>query len=51
LTFIETGWTPALAEALLLRRHALHSAVLEVPDDGLRWEASLAPDMQAFLED
>ncbi len=50
LTFIETGWTPALADSLLLRRHALHSAVLEAPDDGLRWEAPLAPDLQAFLE-
>ena len=51
LTFIETGWTPALEEALLLRRHALHSAVLEIQDDGLRWEAPLAPDLQGFLAD
>jgi 23S rRNA pseudouridine1911/1915/1917 synthase len=49
LTFIETGWTPELADALLLRRHALHSYLLEVPDDGLRWEAPLAPDMAGFL--
>jgi len=49
LTFIDTGWTPALEAALLLRRHALHSAVLEVPDDGLRWEAPLAPDLETFL--
>jgi 23S rRNA pseudouridine1911/1915/1917 synthase len=51
LTFIQTGWTPALESALLLRRHALHSAVLEIPDDALRWEAALAPDLQAFLSD
>ncbi len=50
LTFIETGWTPALQDALLLRRHALHSAVLEIPDDGLRWESPLPPDMQTFLD-
>jgi 23S rRNA pseudouridine1911/1915/1917 synthase len=49
LTFIETGWTPALQAALLLRRHALHSSVLEIPDDSLRWEAPPAPDLQAFL--
>jgi 23S rRNA pseudouridine1911/1915/1917 synthase len=49
LTFIETGWTPALEKALLLRRHALHSAVLEIPDDGLRWEAPLPPDMAEMM--
>ena len=49
LTFIETGWTPALEEALLLRRHALHSAVLEIPDDSLRWEVALPADMEAFI--
>jgi 23S rRNA pseudouridine1911/1915/1917 synthase len=48
LTFIETGWTPALERALLLRRHALHSSVLEVPEDSLRWEAPLPPDMERF---
>jgi 23S rRNA pseudouridine1911/1915/1917 synthase len=49
LEFIETGWTPALEAALLLRRHALHSALLEIPDEGLRWEAPLAPDMAGFI--
>jgi 23S rRNA pseudouridine1911/1915/1917 synthase len=49
LTFIQTGWTPALEQALLLRRHALHSAVLEIPDDSLLWEAPLAPDMAGFV--
>jgi 23S rRNA pseudouridine1911/1915/1917 synthase len=49
LTFIETGWTPELEQALLLRRHALHSALLEISDDALRWEAPLPPDMAAFV--
>jgi len=48
LTFIRTGWTPALEAALLLRRHALHSAVLEIPDEILRWEAALPPDMVGY---
>jgi 23S rRNA pseudouridine1911/1915/1917 synthase len=48
LTFIRTGWTAELEEALLLRRHALHSAVLEIPDEGLRWEAALPRDMGEF---
>ena len=48
LTFIETGWTPELERALLMRRHALHSAVLEIPGEGLRWEAGLAGDMGAW---
>lgn len=50
LTFIQTGWTPELEKALLLRRHALHSEVLEIPGDGLRWEAPLAPDMAELME-
>lgn len=49
LTFIQTGWTPALEQTLLLRRHALHSCVLEIEDESLRWEASLPDDMDAFL--
>jgi len=49
LSFIETGWTPALDAALLMRRHALHSALLEIPGEGLRWEAPLAPDIAGFL--
>jgi 23S rRNA pseudouridine1911/1915/1917 synthase len=48
LRFIETGWTGELERALLLRRHALHSAVMEVPDDGLRWEVGMAEDMEEF---
>jgi 23S rRNA pseudouridine1911/1915/1917 synthase len=48
LTFIETGWTPALENSLLLRRQALHSALLEIPSDNLRWHSPLPPDLAAF---
>jgi 23S rRNA pseudouridine1911/1915/1917 synthase len=48
LRFIETGWTAELEKTLLMRRHALHSAVLEIADDGLRWEAPLAGDIVEF---
>lgn len=48
LTFIETGWTEQLAEALLLPRHALHSTVLECPELGLRWDAALPDDLRNF---
>jgi 23S rRNA pseudouridine1911/1915/1917 synthase len=50
LEFIETGWTPKLEESLLLPRHALHSAVLAVPDEKLRWEADLPGDLGGFME-
>jgi 23S rRNA pseudouridine1911/1915/1917 synthase len=52
LEHIETGWTPRLAEKLLLSRHALHSCRLEVPwPEGGRksWEAPLAEDLAEFL--
>lgn len=50
LDFIETGWTPALAERLLLPRHALHSLGLDVEDAAgqLRWTAPLTEDLQSF---
>ena len=48
LEFIQTGWTPKLADALLLPRHALHSATLEVAG-GEKWESPLPPDLAAFL--
>jgi len=47
LEFIETGWTPALERQLLLSRHALHSAALEI-QDGERWESQLPPDLAEF---
>lgn len=49
LRFIEGGWTPALAEQLLLPRHALHSAGLRLPLEDLEWNAELPADMAAFL--
>ncbi|MCX6970434.1 MAG: RluA family pseudouridine synthase [Verrucomicrobia bacterium] len=51
LEFIRTGWTPALAERLLLRHHALHSAELALEWNGvpLIWTSGLPAAMQAFL--
>ncbi len=48
LRFIETGWTPELAKQLLLPRHALHSAVLEIKG-GQRWDSPLPKDLAAFV--
>jgi 23S rRNA pseudouridine1911/1915/1917 synthase len=48
LEFIETGWTPELERRLLLPRHALHSAALEI-EGGDRWISALPPDLTAFL--
>lgn len=52
LKWMETGWSPELAEQLILPRHALHAAVLEIPWNGrpVRWEAPLNQDMQEFLD-
>jgi 23S rRNA pseudouridine1911/1915/1917 synthase len=47
LQFIETGWTPELANRLLLPRHALHSATLEV-DGGERWSSAMPADLADF---
>jgi 23S rRNA pseudouridine1911/1915/1917 synthase len=47
LEFIETGWTPALERRLLLPRHALHSAALEI-ESGERWIGDLPPDLATF---
>jgi len=47
LGFIDTGWTPELQRRLLLPRHALHSAALEI-DGGERWASDLPPDLAAF---
>jgi 23S rRNA pseudouridine1911/1915/1917 synthase len=49
LQFIDTGWTGELAKALVLPRHALHSAVLRIDELGLVWEAPLPPDMAEFI--
>jgi 23S rRNA pseudouridine1911/1915/1917 synthase len=47
LQFIATGWTPELAHLLLLPRHALHSATLEIKG-GERWTSPLPADLAAF---
>ena len=51
LEFIRTGWTPSLAERLLLPRHALHSAELLLEWSGLplNWSCGLPADMRDFL--
>jgi 23S rRNA pseudouridine1911/1915/1917 synthase len=49
LQFIETGWTPELERELLLPRHALHSAALEI-DGGERWVSPLPADLASFVE-
>ena len=47
LEFIETGWTSNLERKLLLPRHALHSAVLQIKN-GERWTSALPPDLAQF---
>ena len=49
LQFIETGWTPELARHLLLPRHALHSATIEI-DGGEKWISPLPMDLASFVE-
>lgn len=54
LEFIDRGWTPALAEKLLLPRQALHCVriALEGNAAGLgaqAWRAPLAEDLRAFV--
>jgi 23S rRNA pseudouridine1911/1915/1917 synthase len=51
LDFIEHGCTPEMEQALLLSRHALHSASLEVVFEGVshRWEAPLPADMLRLI--
>ena len=48
LEFIETGWTPTLERQLLLPRHALHSAALEI-EGGPRWTSPLPRDLSRFV--
>ncbi len=51
LEFIETGWTPRLAERLPLPRQALHAETLRfnLPDFPLTLHAPLPEDLRAFL--
>lgn len=50
LDFIDKGWTPALAEKLLLSRQALHCAEIDLRPAGIDhvFSAPLAEDMRAF---
>ena len=48
LAFIRTGWTPELGARLLLPRHALHSAVLRLPDAGLAWQSPFPADLKSW---
>ena len=48
LEFIETGWTPNLEQQLMLPRHGLHSAALEI-EGGERWTSPLPADLASFL--
>jgi 23S rRNA pseudouridine1911/1915/1917 synthase len=47
LEFIETGWTAKLERQLLLPRHALHSAALEIAN-GECWVSPLPIDLATF---
>jgi 23S rRNA pseudouridine1911/1915/1917 synthase len=49
LEFIEAGWTQKLEGQLLLSRHALHSAALEIEGDE-RWTSALPADLAQFRE-
>jgi len=52
LEFIEHGWTNALAAKLLLQRHALHCAAIDLHPAGLDlvFRAPLPSDLRAFCE-
>lgn len=52
LEFIETGWSPALESALLLKRQALHATRLTAvwEDRLLEWRSPLPPELAAFVE-
>ncbi len=49
LDFIDGGWTAALAERLLLDRHALHSAYFGWVDEGMEWTAPLPADLRQWI--
>jgi 23S rRNA pseudouridine1911/1915/1917 synthase len=53
LEFIDHGWTPALAERLLLPRQALHCADIDLQPSGWpqRFSAPLPPDLRAFCRE
>jgi 23S rRNA pseudouridine1911/1915/1917 synthase len=51
LEFIETGWTPALAQQLFLDRHALHACSLAFTwgSERFTFDSPLPADLQSFL--
>ncbi len=56
LEFIDHGWTPALAERLLLPRQALHCARIALEGNaaglgGQVWRAPLAEDLRGFVRE
>jgi 23S rRNA pseudouridine1911/1915/1917 synthase len=53
LEFIETGWTPALARALLLPRQALHCAEIDLRKAGVEqvFRAPLPEDLRRFCRE
>lgn len=53
LEFIDGGWTPAMAEKLLLPRQALHCAEIDLRPAGMEhvFAAPLAEDMRKFWEE
>lgn len=53
LDFIAGGWTPALAEALWLPRHALHCEAMELKAEGVahRWTCPLPADLEVLLRE
>jgi 23S rRNA pseudouridine1911/1915/1917 synthase len=48
LEFIDTGWTESLSRRLLLKRHALHSASLQLEEPLLEWRTGLPEDLAGF---
>lgn len=51
LEWMATGWSTILQEKLILPRHALHAAALEISWSGnaVQWQAELPEDMRDFI--
>jgi 23S rRNA pseudouridine1911/1915/1917 synthase len=49
IDWMASGWTPELAEKLILPRHALHASRLELHGRGLVWESDLPSDLSDFI--
>lgn len=52
LQWMAEGWTARLEKQLILPRHALHAARLQIPvaDGWLEWESELSVDLREFSE-